>query len=108
MSKLGQRLVESAREALAIAEGKAKPARTVQVEDVDVAAIRSRMKLSQARFADRFHLSAATVRDWEQRRRTPDRIAANFLRVIAHAPEMVDAALQAPPADKPAKRTAKV
>jgi putative transcriptional regulator len=108
MSKLGQRLIESAREALAIAEGKAKPARTIQVEDIDVAAIRSSMKLSQARFANRFHLSTATVRDWEQRRRTPDRIAANFLRVIAHAPDMVDEALQAPPVRKAAKRAAKV
>lgn len=100
MSKLGQRLVESAREAVAIAEGKAKPARVIELEEIDVAAIRSSMNLSQARFAERFRLSPATVRDWEQKRRTPDRIAANFLRVIEHSPKIVEKALSATRADR--------
>jgi len=106
MSRLGQRLIESAREAVAIAEGRMKPARVITGEEIDVAAIRGRTKLSQSKFAERFRLSAATVRDWEQKRRTPDRIAANFLRVIEHAPETVARALaeKAPP--RPVKRQA--
>jgi putative transcriptional regulator len=94
MSRFGKELVESAKEALAIANGTLKPARIVAVDsDIDVAAIRKRLHLSQARFAERFGLSVATVRDWEQRRRRPDRIAANLLRVIDHAPKVVEEAL---------------
>ena len=93
MSRFGQELIESARQALAIAEGEIEPARVVEVEDIDVAAIRRRLHLSQTGFAKRFGLSAATVRDWEQKRRKPDRIAANLLRVIYPAPEIVDEAL---------------
>lgn len=93
MSKLGSRLVQSATEALAIARGEMTPARRYEAEDIDVAAIRKRLKLSQDKFAKRFGLSAATVRDWEQKRRRPDRIAVNLLRVIDHAPETVERAL---------------
>ena len=93
MTKLGRRLIASAEEALAIAEGKLKPARIVPAEEIDVASIRRRLKLSQGKFAERFHLSAATVRDWEQKRRSPGRIASNLLRVIEHSPETVERAL---------------
>ncbi|WP_296576591.1 NadS family protein [Phreatobacter sp.] len=95
MAKLGSRLVQSAREAHAIARGDAAPARVFAAEEIDVAAIRKRLNLSQDRFAKRFGLSPATVRDWEQKRRRPDRIATNLLRVIDHAPETVERALAA-------------
>ncbi|HEV7717625.1 MAG TPA: NadS family protein [Arsenicitalea sp.] len=94
MSKLGQRLIQSAEEAVAIAEGRLQPARVIELEEIDVAAIRKRLKLSQGKFAERFGLSVATVRDWEQKRRRPDRIATNLLRVIEHAPETVERALR--------------
>ena len=94
MTKLGDRLIKSANEAVAIAEGKMKPARLISAEEIDVAAIRGKMKLSQGKFAERFHLSTATVRDWEQKRRNPDRIAANLLRVIEYSPETVERALK--------------
>lgn len=95
MSRFGQELIESAKEALAIANGTLKPARVIEVDvaDIDVAAIRKKLRLSQAKFAERFGLSVATVRDWEQKRRRPDRIAANLLRVIDHAPKVVEEAL---------------
>jgi len=89
MSKLGQRLIKSAEEAVAIAEGRMKPARVIAAEEIDVAGIRKKMKLSQGKFAARFRLSPATVRDWEQKRRHPDRIAFNFLRVIDEFPDVV-------------------
>jgi putative transcriptional regulator len=93
VSRFGKELIESAREAVAISEGKLVPAGTLEFEKVDVAAIRKRLDLSQAEFARRFRLSLATVRDWEQKRRTPDRIAANLLRVIDRAPQAVTEAL---------------
>ena len=95
MTKFGQELLESASEALAIAQGKAKPARTITVEAVDVAAIRKRLGLSQDAFAQKFGLSAATLRDWEQGRRQMDRTAQAFLKVIDRAPEAVEKALKA-------------
>lgn len=93
MSRLGSRLVQSAREAHAIARGDSAPARSFEADEIDVAAIRKRLNLSQDKFAARFGLSAATVRDWEQKRRRPDRIALNLLKVIDHAPETVERAL---------------
>lgn len=94
MSKFGQELIQSAKEALAIARGEMEPARVYEFEDIDVAAIRKRLKLSQGKFADRFGLSVATVRDWEQKRRRPDRIATSLLKVIDHSPETVERALK--------------
>lgn len=96
MSRFGKELLESAREAVAISEGQLAPAGTIEFESVDVAAIRKKLKLTQAEFADRFRLSLGTIRDWEQKRRTPDRIAANLLRVIDRAPQVVSAALRDP------------
>ncbi len=93
MSTLSKELIESAEEALAIAEGRLQPAKSFAPEVIDVAAIRKRLNLSQDKFAARFGLSPATLRDWEQKRRHPDRIATNLLKVIAHAPETVERAL---------------
>jgi putative transcriptional regulator len=93
MSQFGRELVQSAKEALAIAQGAAEPAGTYVPYDVDVAAIRKKLGLSQARFAARFGLSAATVRDWEQKRRKPDQIARILLTVIDRDHEAVEKAL---------------
>lgn len=95
MTKFGEELLESANEALAIAQGKAKPMRTITVDAVDVAAIRKRLGLSQDVFAKKFGLSAATLRDWEQGRRQMDRTAQAFLKVIDRAPDAVEKALKA-------------
>ena len=90
MNEFGKELIDSANEALAIAEGRLAPARVIALEALDVAAIRKRLHLSQGKFAARFGLSVATLRDWEQNRRRPDRIAATLLRVIDDAPETVE------------------
>jgi putative transcriptional regulator len=95
MNEFGRELIESANEALAIAEGRLAPARAIAGQAIDVASIRKRLHLSQGKFAARFGLSVATVRDWEQNRRRPDRIAATLLRVIDHAPETVEQVVKA-------------
>lgn len=95
MSNFGETLIEAAREALAVAEGRAEPARIVTVEDIDVKAIRTRLRMSQAAFAAEFGLSPATVRDWEQGRRKPDGPARTLLRVIASEPDAVRRAARA-------------
>lgn len=91
----GKELVESAREALAIAEGKLEPAGVYIPDAIDVAAIRSRLGLSQTEFSDRFGLPVGTVRDWEQGRRVPDKAAQVLLSVIAREPDAVTRAIAA-------------
>jgi putative transcriptional regulator len=93
MSKFGKELIESAREAVEIAKGEIKPARRFDLSPIDVSAIRKKHNLSQAKFAEKFGLSAATVRDWEQGRRNPDNTARTLLMVIDKRPEAVVAAL---------------
>ncbi len=93
MVKLGERLLESAKQARAIAKGETAPARVFVPPSIDVAAIRKKTGLSQARFAQRFGLSSDALKDWEQGRRTPDAAARILLMVIDREPEAVDRAL---------------
>ncbi len=91
----GSDLIASAKDALAIAEGRQEPAAVFVPESIDVAAIRKRRKLSQAAFAKRYGLSEGTIKDWEQKRRQPDRAAMLFLKVIDQAPDRVARAIRA-------------
>jgi putative transcriptional regulator len=93
LSNFEKELLQSAREALAIARGEMEPARVHVPPTIDAAAIRKKLGLSQAPFAARFGLSAATVRDWEQKRRNPDQIARTLLTVIDRNHEAVEQAL---------------
>jgi putative transcriptional regulator len=60
---------------------------------VDVRAIRKKMKLSQSEFAARFGFTASAVRQWEQGRRRPEGAARAFLKVIEREPAAVQRAL---------------
>ncbi len=92
-SRLGKELIVGMKEAAAYARGEIElPTRVMEVpEAADVTAIRKRLRLSQARFAEQFGFTVAAVRDWEQRR--PERTAAMLLRVIDKEPEAVLRAL---------------
>lgn len=92
----GRRILEGAKEALAIARGENSPAAVHTIPTPDVAAIRKRLGLSQTKFAERFGIPAATIRDWEQGRRVPDNPARNLLKVIDYAPETVARAIGEP------------
>jgi putative transcriptional regulator len=98
MSAAGKRLIKSARQALAIARGEAARGtyRMTLPERVDVKAIRRRLSLSQTEFARRFGFSIHTLRKWEQNGRQPEGPARAYLRVIAHDPQAVEAALRRP------------
>ena len=71
-----------------------EPARVVAPADIDVAALRKRLGMSQARFGKRFNIAPATIRDWEQGRRRPDTIARTLLTIIDREPEAVQRALE--------------
>src|SRR5688500_2331453 len=57
-----------------------------ELVDVDVAAIRKKLGLSQSRFAHRFGFPVATLRHWEQGNRKPRGCALALLHVIAYNP----------------------
>lgn len=97
MSKLGKRLVKSAREARAIARGEAD-ARSYKVSvprKIDVKALRTRLHMTQEQFAARYNLNVARVRDWEQGRSQPDGAVRAYLTVIEQEPSAVERALRA-------------
>ncbi|MCY3555398.1 MAG: helix-turn-helix domain-containing protein [Gemmatimonadetes bacterium] len=74
------------------------PSRIVDDPSADrVRMLRTRMKLSRAKFADRFGLDARALQDWEQGRRVPDRAARVLLTVIDRDPEAVVRALASDP-----------
>lgn len=63
----------------------------VRVPDqVDVKAIRAKTKLSQAAFAERYGFSAGAVRDWEQRRKAPERANRILLTIIDRRPDVIE------------------
>jgi putative transcriptional regulator len=55
--------------------------------------LRMRAKLTQAEFATKLCVPIETIRNWEQGKRSPRGPARALLAVIAHAPDMVFAAL---------------
>ncbi|MBL6934100.1 MAG: helix-turn-helix domain-containing protein [Alphaproteobacteria bacterium] len=50
---------------------------------------RAETGLSQRAFAERYGIPVASLRDWEQGRRTPDNATQSYLRVIAKMPDDV-------------------
>lgn len=56
---------------------------------VDVKAIRKSLSMTQEEFAESFGLSLASLRNWEQGTRVPERPIALYLRLIAKHPEKV-------------------
>lgn len=60
---------------------------------IDVRKIRTRLGLSQERFAATYGFAVSAVRDWEQGRRQPERSARILLRVVEKEPEAVTRAL---------------
>lgn len=95
MTKAGERLIQAAKEAIAIARGEADPStyRVHLPSDIDVKAIRKRKRMTQTEFAARYQLNVARLRDWEQGRSRPDSAARAYLRVIEREPEAVERAL---------------
>ena len=89
-------LLESVRQAGKIRRGRAKPSRTSTFKPTDVKKVRAALGQSQTDFALMIGVSVATLRNWEQGRRTPDGPALALLRVAARNPQAVVAALHGP------------
>jgi putative transcriptional regulator len=79
--------------AAALADPDAQPLSTEQLAKMRpvsrVKALRQRLGMTQAGFAEAFHLPITTLRDWEQRRSTPDAPARALLLAIERDPEVM-------------------
>ena len=97
MSKFGDELVQSARQALEFAKGEAELGafRVTVPSEIDVKAIRAKVKLTHAEFARRFGIPVGALEDWEQGRGAPDGAARVLLKIIDREPAAVERALGA-------------
>jgi putative transcriptional regulator len=86
-------LVASVRQAGRIRRGRMRAGRTTVFRRTDVQAVRAKLGASQSEFALMIGVSVATLRNWEQGRRTPDGPALALLRVAAKNPRAVAEAL---------------
>jgi putative transcriptional regulator len=94
---VGKRIIQGLEQAVAWTRGNNDRVRVtlVEVPEVDVREVRTRMGLSQAQFATKFGLPPATLRNWEQGRARPDAPTRVLLAVIAKHPETVEEVLKA-------------
>ena len=88
-----QELLTSIRQAGSIRRGALKPTRVTEFRPTDVQDVRAKLGTSQTEFALMIGVSVATLRNWEQGRRTPDGPALALLRVAARNPKAVIQAL---------------
>lgn len=97
-----ERLIRSLGQAVAIAKEELAPARAYDLpltareaivpaapayDSTDVIAIRSKLKLSQALFAQALNVSPGTVRSWEQGDKPPQGPSRRLLEIAARSPE---------------------
>ena len=88
--ELFEELKQSLREANLIKRGQLKPARVFQVNpESDIVRVREKLGLSQSKFAAILGISADTLQNWEQGRRTPTGPAKVLLKIAATHPEVL-------------------
>jgi putative transcriptional regulator len=93
--KLFGELVESMKQMSEIVQGKRAPSRRFVVNATSVKKLRSKLGLSQPKFAALLHVDVGTLRNWEQGRRKPTGPAKALLTAISRDPEHVLKALAA-------------
>lgn len=96
MTNFGQRLIQAAHEAVAIARGEAEPNSYVVHRPlaIDVRLTRESLGLTQDAFAARYRVPVEIVRDLEQGRAQLDPAMQAYLTVISREPEVVRRALE--------------
>ena len=88
-------LLSSVKQAGKVRRKKMKPGRRFRYRPADIKAIREQLEMSQPEFALLIGVSVATLRNWEQGRRTPEGPARALLKVAAKNPQAVAEALSA-------------
>lgn len=95
MSEPGSRILQGAREALALAQGSvSQEGFGIHIpETVNVKEIRQKQGLTQKVFASTYGFSYGRIRDWEQGRSNVDEPSRILLKVIEKEPDAVRRAL---------------
>lgn len=91
--KLFADLVESMTQMNEIARGERAPSREFHVEPLAIKELRSKLGLSQPKFAKLLRVDVGTLRNWEQGRREPTGPARALLAAIRRDPTHVLKAL---------------
>jgi putative transcriptional regulator len=81
-------LLQSLKEAKAIARGEALASRRIKVTTPDAKAVREKIGMSQSEFAQLMQVSIKTLQNWEQHRRNPTGPAAALLKIVVSAPDV--------------------
>lgn len=88
--ELFEELLASVKQAKAIEKGELKPAREFRVNSKqDIIKVRSRLGLSQSKFAAALGISTATLQNWEQGRRSPTGPAKKLIKIAMRHPEVL-------------------
>lgn len=81
-------LVQSLKNAKAIAHGGALASRRFAMPPPDVKAVREQIGLPQSEFARLMRVSIKTLQNWERHRRNPTGPAAALLKIVLTAPNV--------------------
>jgi putative transcriptional regulator len=100
----GQRMIASAKQALAFVEGEDNGCVVHIPDEIDVARIRGKVNMSQRQFAAHFGVSIRTIQEWEQERAVPSGPARALLMVIDREPKAVQRALAKAPMNGTARK----
>ena len=88
--ELFEELKQSLLEANLVKRGQLKPGRVFHVNpESSIVQVRGKLGLSQSRFAAILGISADTLQNWEQGRRTPTGPARVLLKIAARHPEIL-------------------
>jgi putative transcriptional regulator len=88
--ELFEELLESVKQTKAIEKGQLNPARVFRINPrTDIARVRAKLGLSQSKFAAILGISADTLQNWEQGRRSPTGPAKVLLKIAARHPEVL-------------------
>jgi putative transcriptional regulator len=91
--KLFKELVDSMTQMGEIVRGERAPSREFHVDAIAIKKLRSKVGLSQPKFAALLHVDVGTLRNWEQGRREPTGPAKALLTAISRDPDNVLKAL---------------
>ena len=83
------RLLSSVQEAKKIIDGQKEPSRKFFIDEPDPKEIRTKLSLTQEKFATLMNISVHTLRNWEQGRRLPEGPAKVLLNVVNNHPEVL-------------------
>ena len=93
MTKAFDSIAQGLREAIDHNAGKPVAAKVHRPEEIDVAALRHKLELTQVEFAAKFCVSLGTLRHWERGDRKPHGPALALLHVVDKEPQAVLRAL---------------